>query len=285
LSSEKNQIEDKLRELYRERENARKELSSLQYRKSMLSVNTEDHAVEARKIEKDVSKVESRVKDLEGKIEKHEANLKGIPAKIEKHNDVIKDLRQTIERLEGQVGAIQYTLNEKKSAEVSVKQHLGITDGQLKELRRQIAELSSTINRIREHAEQVAGQYKSHLAGIRYEQEKRIERTKELQHQAARALSDYEQCRIDAEGLTKDISSIEQVNANLSKSLTDNRDISAQQLAELHKTASLTERERVQFKRLRQEVDLNIDLLLTMLKCLTGPTPEAKRVLGRMEAA
>jgi hypothetical protein len=85
--------------------------------------------------------------------------------------------------------------------------------------------------------------------------------------------------------LSSRIAELESLNAQLLATIAANRQQTAEQLADIDASARIAEQQRRGTRRLRQSVQLNVDLLMSIVKALVEPGAEARHVIAKMESA
>jgi peptidoglycan hydrolase CwlO-like protein len=211
------------------------------------------------------------------------ARMATIPHEIEAHRRNIRILQDNITELERRVEALRRSLGGLNRQTLQVRGRITLSEEELRALRQQIVELQSAIRRVSQESEQLAANYRNRLQTAQHNQNMHLAAFQREMQQASTALSAAQEHQGQARTLQTEIQSREQQNADLLAAQSANQEHSAEQLGELDHRATATETERVRTLRLRQEVTLNVDLLMAMLKCIMGFTPEVQRVLVRLE--
>lgn len=211
------------------------------------------------------------------------ARLDRMPGAIASQQRLYRTAETAARDLERHVAEIGSELHERRSEESRFRGKAEATRDRLAAIRVEIDMQRSEVARIRESGEQMAQQHRTQLASVQRAQRQALQLFRNESDTASRALSAAQAERGEAMRLTSEIQAVEQSNEDLRKTIEENRDRAASELAELDSRSNRTEAEQAELRRLRQEVDLSIDMLLCTLRCWAGPSPEAARILRRLE--
>jgi predicted nucleic acid-binding Zn-ribbon protein len=266
-------------------ERARGDEERIQRRLRQLAAEhpSDPNAVEAlrrriRDAEAELNSCGSRIRTAAADIDSRQRAIRGLRA-------AITDLQSRVSRAEASIAALSEDIDRNRFQHREVRARTDVQEAIFHQLLRDIdavqRDITATENALHE----------THRALDRRVAELEARRTHyaELQRdhqlasaQAVRAADRERQRFIDLSGV---IAELESSTAQLLATIAANRQQTAEEVAGIDAAARIAEQQRRGMQRLRQSMQLNVDLLMSIVKAVVAPGPEARQVLVKMEGA
>ena len=280
LRSQQSELSSQISSLKSRLANEQSDLASLQSQLSRVGYGEED-ASERRRLERKCASATAAIESTRRDIARRNSEFQAIPRQIDDLTQTITNLRSEARSLEHQVQSTRAQLAEKNSRQQDLRGQVATSERDLDELRRRVAALRAKIREIGDRGDSEASRRKQELDHVHSEVRSQLDLLARAHESARRELSESQKQRNRASEAATSILGTEQGNSQLQGSIESKKPLVATELATLSarvKKMELSEQQRI---RLLQELEVNIDVLMSYLRIMMGPTPEAKRLFDK----
>ena len=238
------------------------------------------------------SSIRQRIRSAESEINSSRSRIRSAGQEIRDLGDQNEELKAAMRQLRGNIDVAE---REIQAANGDIERNRNAH----RDVRRRYEATQQVFNRLLREIDEVRGDVRSTEGSIRDVHRRREERVsllegarvahaeRQVAHQnasaaAIRAADRERQHFID---LSSRIAELESQNAQLLATVQQNRQNTAEQLATIDANARVAEQQHTRLLRVRQSVQLNIDLLMSIVKTRVNPGAEVRNVLEKMEKA